>query len=131
VRSRGGRQLCEQQLQAASYVLGALSAQEAQRYREHLRQCAICCGEVADLRPVVDVLSSDASSVAVPSGLRERVMAAVRAESHPECRARPIECGAIAPSKRRKLRLLTLGAAALVVAAAVAIGVLIVILALH
>ncbi len=82
---------CAQQLQAAAYVLGALPSEEARRYRAHLQECATCCGEVADLRPVVDALEMSAPEAAAPTRLRERVMAIVRSEADPAPQADPAE----------------------------------------
>ena len=47
---------CPQLPDAAAYVLGSLEDDEATRFREHLRSCAQCRAEVAELQPVVDEL---------------------------------------------------------------------------
>jgi hypothetical protein len=70
---------CEQSVDAAPYVLGAL--EEASRYREHLDGCATCRAEVAELQLVVDTLPATVPPVRAPQALRERVLATVRSEA--------------------------------------------------
>jgi hypothetical protein len=70
---------CDRGVDAAAYVLGALTDGEA--YREHLAGCASCQAEVAKLQPVADTLAATAPAVPAPPALRERILAAVRAEA--------------------------------------------------
>jgi hypothetical protein len=70
---------CDRCVDAAAYVLGALTDGEA--YREHLTGCASCQAEVAKLQPVADTLAATAPAVPAPPALRERILAAVRAEA--------------------------------------------------
>jgi anti-sigma-K factor RskA len=72
---------CMQSGQAAAYVLWALGDEEAQRYREHLNDCASCNADVARLQPVADSLSAAVPRMVAPEELRERVMATVRPEA--------------------------------------------------
>ena len=65
---------------AAAYVLGALSPEEAEAFRTHLSGCAICRDEVATLQRVADALPMAAQQYEVPRGLRRRKRRAVRAE---------------------------------------------------
>jgi anti-sigma-K factor RskA len=114
---------CEQRLHGAAYVLGALEPQESERYRRHLQQCAICRIEVAEMQPMVDVLSLSAHEVRAPEALRGRIMEIVRSEERLLAAAgsqadRPL---AAFPARRRRRFALALGAAA--AATAVGIGV--------
>lgn len=72
---------CPQLPDAAAYVLGSLEDDEATRFREHLRSCAQCRAEVAELQPVVDELPLKVSREDAPDALRERILAQVRAEA--------------------------------------------------
>jgi anti-sigma-K factor RskA len=101
---------------AAAYVLGALDPAEAEAFRAHLARCAVCRDEVAALQRVGDALPAAAPQYPVPRGLRQRVLAAVRAEPrHPDSPA---------PSRLRIPRAALAGALALVVAVAV-VGVIV------
>jgi anti-sigma-K factor RskA len=66
---------------AGAYVLGALAPEEADAYAEHLAGCEACRVEVEDLAPGVAALPASVAPVAVPAGLRERVMAEVRRDA--------------------------------------------------
>jgi anti-sigma-K factor RskA len=72
---------CPQLPDAAAYVLGSLEDDEAVRFREHLRSCAQCRAEVAELQPVVDELPLKVVREDAPDALRERILAQVRAEA--------------------------------------------------
>jgi anti-sigma-K factor RskA len=65
-------------LDTAAYVLGALEPDEAESFRRHLQQCAVCRDEVSSLRHVVDALPMAAPQHPVPRGLRRRVLRAAR-----------------------------------------------------
>ena len=47
---------CEQQLQAGAYLLRALHPEEAERYREHVQDCASCRRELDELQPAISAL---------------------------------------------------------------------------
>jgi hypothetical protein len=66
---------------AASYVLRAMPDGEWETYREHLTRCAACAEKVAELQFVGDALLSGVPQLTAPAPVRDRVMAAVRAES--------------------------------------------------
>ena len=66
---------------AAAYVLGALEPVEAEAFRRHLDQCAVCRDEVDVLGGVVQALPMAAPQQPMPKGLRRRVIRAVRQES--------------------------------------------------
>ena len=67
-------------LDAAAYVLGALEPDEAEAFRRHLDECAVCRDEVRSLGHVVDALPMAAPQYPVPRGLRRRVLGAARRE---------------------------------------------------
>jgi len=69
--------------EAAAYVLGALEPEEAEAFRRHLEQCAVCREEVEALEGVVQALPMAAPQQPVPRALRRRVLRAVRAEPRP------------------------------------------------
>lgn len=75
--------------EAAAYVLGALEPAEAQAFRRHLEQCAVCRDEVDTLSGVVGALPMAASQVQPPRRLRRRVVRAVRSQPRPSAAAPP------------------------------------------
>lgn len=90
---------------AGAYVLDALSPEEAAAFEDHLRTCAACRAEVAELSQVVDILPLALDEVEPPAELKERLLAeAKRAEP-----ARPaltsLEGGAPAAPRPRTFRL--------------------------
>lgn len=113
---------CPELVEAAPYSLGALEESESERYRDHLRDCAVCRQQLAALAPVVAALPEAVGQVAAPALIRERLMAVVRSEAE-LLKAAGHEADR-APSRRRRWRLRPVsalaGAAAL--AAGVAIG---------
>ena len=70
---------CQESVDAAAYVLGALD--EPEFYRQHLATCTVCQAEVARLQPVVDTLPATVPPQSAPEGLRRRVVSVVRAEA--------------------------------------------------
>jgi anti-sigma-K factor RskA len=78
---RGSDFDCPQLDDAAAYVLGALEHDELTRYREHLRDCAACRSEVAELQGVADELPACAPPAAASAALRGRILATVRSEA--------------------------------------------------
>ncbi len=65
---------------AAAYVLGALTPEEAHDVESHAATCEHCQQEIADLRGVVSVLPLACSGVEPPADLKVRIMAAGRGE---------------------------------------------------
>lgn len=63
---------------AAAYALGALEPDEAEAFRGHLEQCAICRDELEALTGVVQALPMAAPQHPAPRRLRRRVMRAIR-----------------------------------------------------
>jgi anti-sigma-K factor RskA len=80
--SHMGRELCGDN--AAPYVLGALTAEELEAFREHLQSCAICREEVAALQVVAGALPAIAPQVSAPVELKRNVMASVREDARRE-----------------------------------------------
>jgi hypothetical protein len=70
---------CEQSVDAAPYVLGALDPPDS--FRAHLDGCVSCRADVAELQLVVDTLPATVPPVLAPRALRERVLATVRSEA--------------------------------------------------
>jgi len=70
---------CEEAVDAAPYVLGALD--EPESFREHLATCTTCQAEVAKLGPVVGTLATAVPPRGAPEELRRRVLAVVRSEA--------------------------------------------------
>jgi hypothetical protein len=68
----------------AAYALGALDQPEAQTFRAHLQECAVCQDELAAFEQVVDVLPASAPAYRAPRRLRRRVMNAVAQEPRHE-----------------------------------------------
>ncbi len=99
---------------AAAFVLGALEATEAEAFRAHMASCVVCRDEVAALQRVADVLPLTAPQYSVPRGLRQRVLAAVRAE--------PIKGESPRPPSRIRLQRPALAGALAAVLAVIAIG---------
>ena len=62
---------------AAPYVLGALTGEEAEAFRRHVESCAVCREEVAALQVVAAALPAAAPQVDAPPELKRRVMASV------------------------------------------------------
>jgi len=65
--------------QAALYAIGAMTAAEAETYRDHLGQCAACRAEVETLLAPVEELSLLAPEAEPSHDLRQRVLEAARA----------------------------------------------------
>jgi anti-sigma factor RsiW len=72
---------CEQTLDAAVYVLGALEEHEAQAYAEHLNDCVTCSAEVSKLQVSSDSLALAVPQMLAPVNLRARIMSTVHAEA--------------------------------------------------
>jgi anti-sigma-K factor RskA len=132
---------CEHRDDAGAWVLGALPDDEQQRFAAHLETCEICRREVAELQMVADTLPLAAPQVAPPPELKQRIMAAVRAEASvleaagPEADVAPVPVAAPVrqhPPREKKKRRWSIAlrpipaavAAAVLVALGVAGGVL-------
>jgi anti-sigma-K factor RskA len=65
---------------AASFVLGALDADDADAVRAHLASCADPHAEMAELGSVLDVLTESVPVVEPPAALKGRILAAAAAD---------------------------------------------------
>ena len=106
--------------QVAPYLLHALDDEEVADFRLHLDGCAICRRELAELRPMVDLLPSAAPPRAAPPELGERLMAVVRGEAE---LLRAAGAGADRAPARARIRWRLRPLAGLAAAATLAIGV--------
>jgi anti-sigma-K factor RskA len=62
------------------YALDALDDRDAREFEDHLRRCEQCRDEVTALRSTAASLAHDVPPAAPPPELRERILAAARAE---------------------------------------------------
>jgi anti-sigma-K factor RskA len=65
---------------AAAYVLGALEPEEAEVFRSHLHECAVCRDEVESFGGVVQALPLAANQYKPPPGLKRRVLQEIHNE---------------------------------------------------
>lgn len=84
----------------AAYALGALEEREAAELERHLAQCEACRLQLRWLQPAVDLLPRSIEQLEPPAGVRERLMATVRAEAARD--ASPAAIEAAAPRRRRR-----------------------------
>jgi anti-sigma factor RsiW len=96
----------------AGYALDALDPEERRAYEDHLEDCERCQEELGSFWETTDALAVAASGAVPGDGLRERVLAAARAE--------PQNVIPFAPRRQRAMPAL---AAVAAVAAVVALGV--------
>jgi anti-sigma-K factor RskA len=68
----------------AAYMLGALSADEAEEFERHLDGCERCQGEVRWFEPAVHTLPETVERQQPPPRLRAALMAEVRADARPQ-----------------------------------------------
>jgi anti-sigma-K factor RskA len=64
-----------------AWLLGALPDDEADGFRRHLEQCAVCQEDAALLRVAVDALPASVEPRTPPPALKDRIMAAVESEA--------------------------------------------------
>lgn len=101
---------------AAAYVLGALTSDEAEAFARHLDQCSVCRDEVDALSGAVQALPMAAPQYAAPRRLRRRVLRAIRRESRHGAGAPPVR-RTVGPAPRGLLPGLAAAAVAAVVVA--------------
>jgi hypothetical protein len=111
---------CEECVDAAPYVLGAL--EDPETYCEHLAECAICRAAVVELGSVVDTLPTTVPPVFAPEALRERVIATVRSEAELLRAASDRADAPPKPASRWRSRRTSFLAASVAIAASVAAG---------
>ena len=87
----------------AAYALGALEEREAAELERHLADCEACRLQLRWLEPAVDLLPRSTEQLEPPAGLRERLMATVRAEARG-----PGSAGVVAAAPRRRREWVTL-----------------------
>jgi hypothetical protein len=80
-----------------AYALGALDRADAERISQHLSTCASCRQEAAALAEVVGALPDTVALREPEPTLRERVLAAARAEVQPARAGRPWSLGRVRP----------------------------------
>jgi anti-sigma-K factor RskA len=85
---------------AAAWVLGALTDEEARDFERLMETSAVAREEVEELRRATDVLPFAAEPVAPPPELRSRIMAAVESEAQ---LLRAADATADRPPQRRRL----------------------------
>ena len=66
---------------AGAYVLGAMPPAERDEYEIHLATCAVCQGEVDELRPAAEALPMASPPMLPPPELKDRIMAEVEREA--------------------------------------------------
>lgn len=119
---------CDQHLQAAAYLLGALAPTEAEDYREHLQGCASCREEIEQLAPAANALPAGATPIRAPDELRQAVMKEVRAEAEllraagPQADRPPARAHRSRPRLRLALLAASFGIAAAVIAVLMTAG---------
>ena len=82
-----------------AYILGGLEPDEVARLEEHLGSCAACRSELDELRPTAALLGqlrTGGIPVAVPTGLDERVAAALETERTRALRTRWLRSAGLA-----------------------------------
>lgn len=84
----------------APVALGAAEPHEIARVEAHAAECAVCREDLAGLRTGADALALSVPQVDPPPGLRESIMATVRAEAA----AMPAAAAAPAPARARARR---------------------------
>ena len=104
---------CEHGADAAGWVLGALSPEEAERFAAHLETCEACRAEVAKLTEACERLTDAPAPLPPPPELRDRVMASVQAEASlfKAARTDPAPPEPVRRTGRPQLRARTLAAA--------------------
>jgi anti-sigma-K factor RskA len=110
---------CDQHLQAAAYLLGALEPDEAERYREHLSDCPGCREQLQQLQPAASQLADCSPPIHAHRSLIEGIMVKVRADAELLAAAGP-DADRVTRSRRSRPRRLTIAAATGTIASAAA-----------
>ena len=107
---------------AAGYALSALDPEDLEIFGEHLVSCQECQASVAGMGPLVDSLSMMAEDAVPVDSLRERILAAARAEPGGlETAGRPIPEKSVPWWRRPVLWPLPAGALIMLLVAAIAV----------
>jgi anti-sigma factor RsiW len=80
-----------------AFALGVVDAEEAATVRAHLATCAECQAEITGLWAAVDVLRETVEPLDPPPALRERIAAAIMAETASEPSGAPTVLAPLAP----------------------------------
>ncbi|MHB8660228.1 MAG: anti-sigma factor [Solirubrobacteraceae bacterium] len=72
---------CEHSANAVGWVVGALSAEEAEGFAAHLAGCAKCRAQVARVTEAAEQLAEEPPLLTPPPELRERLMSSIQAET--------------------------------------------------
>ena len=95
-----------------AYAFGQLPAQESREVDEHLRECPTCALEARELAAVLTGIGESVPPVALSAALRQRVLAAVAAETQEPARFER-QLGVVLRPRRRIWTFLPLAAAAM------------------
>lgn len=105
---------------SGAFALHALSPEEAEQFRRHLEECAVCRQEVRELQAAAAAMGQ-AEAVAPPAHLRQRVLAA--ADRTPQQPPRTGGGTVVEVPPHRWGRRMMMAAAAIVLVAAGAVGI--------
>lgn len=105
---------------SGAFALHALSPEEAEQFRRHLEECAVCRQEVRELQAAAAAMG-EAETMTPPAHLRERVLAA--ADRTPQQPPRTGGGTVVQVPPHRWGRRLMMAAAAVVLVAAGAVGI--------
>lgn len=105
---------------SGAFALHALSPEEAEQFRRHLEECAVCRQEVRELQAAAAAMG-EAEGMTPPAHLRERVLAA--ADRTPQQPPRTGGGTVVQVPPHRWGRRLMMAAAAVVLVAAGAVGI--------
>src|SRR4029077_3817306 len=111
----------ELEMDVAAWVLGAMSADEAEAMRIHVEGCASCTEAATRLRRATGALPLAVEEVAPPARLRERVLAAAAASRGEQVASaprrteprRPAKVTVLPAAPRRRMPALAIAAAVL------------------
>ncbi len=98
---------------AAAYALDALDGNERSTFEEHLAGCAVCQGEVAELRATAGSLAFAAPEIRPDPRLRQRIL-----DEAVEARSSVVQADGIAPAAERGMSRWLLAAASVAAVAA-------------
>jgi len=112
---------CPQSNDVAAYALGALEADEVERFEAHLAECQRCTAELAEFQGVVDLLPAAVPPAIASPALKGRIMAVVNSEAELLRAAGPEADRPATEPRRRRQWFAWVGAAGLAAAAAVVV----------
>jgi anti-sigma-K factor RskA len=109
---------------AAPYVLGALTEREVEQFTAHLTSCSVCREEVAALQVVMAALPAAVPQLSAPADLKQRVLGTVHQEAslHGSAASAPPVAAASRPATPRWRPALAFAGLVAAVAAALVIA---------